>query len=81
MRDVMLIALCGAFGQIFIYLTISLHDCYKLSIMTTTRKCLTVLISALWFEHAFSEVQWLGASLVLTSTCAEVYLGNKRKRD
>ena len=53
-RDVMLIALCGAFGQIFIYLTISLHDCYKLSIMTTTRKCLTVVISAFMFNHDFS---------------------------
>mmetsp|Transcript_4520 Transcript_4520/g.5607 ORF Transcript_4520/g.5607 Transcript_4520/m.5607 type:complete len:230 (-) Transcript_4520:238-927(-) len=79
-RDVLLIALCGAFGQIFIYLTISLHDCYKLSIMTTTRKCLTVVISALAFDHWFTIQQWLGAALVLTSTCAEVYLGNQRKK-
>ena len=81
LRDVLLIALCGAFGQIFIYLTISLHDCYKLSIMTTTRKCLTVVISAFAFNHEFSNLQWLGASMVLCSTCAEVYLGNKRKRE
>lgn len=81
LRDVLLIALCGAFGQIFIYLTISLHDCYKLSIMTTTRKCLTVVISAIAFNHDFSSCQWLGASMVLSSTCAEVYLGNKRKRE
>ena len=76
-----LIALAGAFGQIFIYLTISLHDCYKLSIMTTTRKCLTVVISAIAFNHEFTSLQWLGASMVLVSTCAEVYLGNKRKRE
>lgn len=55
MRDIILIALCGAIGQIFIFLTISLHDCYKLSIMTTSRKCLTVVISALYFNHNFSE--------------------------
>ena len=54
MRDVILIALCGAIGQIFIYLTISLHDCYKLSIMTTTRKCMTVIISAFYFNHEFT---------------------------
>ena len=79
MRDIFLIAFCGAVGQIFIFLTISLHDCYKLSIMTTSRKCLTVVISAFVFNHAFSLTQWFGATLVLISTCAEVYLGNKRK--
>lgn len=80
MRDIVLIAVCGAIGQIFIFLTISLHDCYKLSIMTTSRKCLTVVISAFAFKHDFKQTQWLGAGMVLSSTCAEVYLGNKRKR-
>ena len=81
MRDIFLLAFCGAVGQIFIFLTISLHDCYKLSIMTTSRKCLTVVISAFAFNHVFSLTQWFGASVVLMSTCAEVYLGNKRKRE
>lgn len=81
MRDVFLIALCGAFGQIFIFLTISLHDCYKLSIITTTRKCVSVVVSAFAFNHAFTLIQWLGAGMVLSSTCMEVYLGNKRKRE
>lgn len=78
-RDVLLIGLCGAFGQIFIFLTISLHDCYKLSIVTTTRKCVSVVVSAFVFNHQFTPVQWTGACMVLGSTCAEVYLGNKRK--
>lgn len=81
LREVILIGLCGAFGQIFIFLTISLHDCYKLSIITTTRKCVSVVVSAFAFNHAFTHVQWFGASLVLASTCLEVYLGNKRKRE
>lgn len=81
LRDVLLISLCGAVGQIFIFLTISLHDCYKLSIVTTSRKCLTVVVSAFVFNHNFTVLQWLGASMVLFSTCAEVYLGNKRKRE
>jgi len=81
LRDVFLIAFCGAIGQIFIFLTISLHDCYKLSIMTTSRKCLTVVISAFAFEHDFSQTQWYGATMVLLSTIAEVYLGNKRKKE
>ena len=58
-----------------------MHDCYKLSIITTTRKCVSVVVSAFAFNHAFTQVQWLGASMVLGSTCMEVYLGNKRKRE
>ena len=79
--EVLMLALCGAVGQIFIFLTISLHDCYKLSILTTTRKCVSVVISAIAFNHNFTSLQWLGATMVLGSTCVEVYLGNKRKRE
>lgn len=80
-RDVLLLALCGAAGQIFIFLTLSLYDCYKLSVITTSRKCISVIVSAIAFNHSFTITQWSGASLVLGSTCLEVYLGNKRKRE
>ena len=80
MRDVLLIGLTGACGQIFIFLTISLHDCYMLSIITTSRKCFSVVMSAFLFNHAFTNMQWVGAGMVLGSTCLEVYLGNKKKR-
>lgn len=55
LRDTILISLCGAFGQIFIYLTMSLYDNYKVAIITTTRKCLSVVASAILFNHAFSR--------------------------
>lgn len=55
LRDTILISLCGAFGQIFIYLTMSLYDNYKVAIITTTRKCLSVVASAVLFNHAFSR--------------------------
>lgn len=53
---VIAIGLCGAVGQIFIFLTISLHDCYKLTIITTTRKCFSVVASAFMFNHAFTQL-------------------------
>ena len=81
MRQVILLGLCGAIGQIFIYLTISLYDSYKVSVITTGRKCISVVISNIAFNHTFSTTQWFGASLVLGSTCLEVYLGNKRKQE
>jgi UDP-galactose transporter B1 len=48
-QNVFLISLCGAMGQIFIYLTISLHDCLLLSVFTTSRKCLSVVLSSIIF--------------------------------
>ena len=49
--DTFVLALCGAFGQVFIYLTVSLHDGYKVSIFTTARKCFSVVFSAYVFRH------------------------------
>lgn len=54
-KATVLISLCGAFGQIFIYLTMSLFDNYKVAIITTSRKCLTVVASAMLFNHKFSK--------------------------
>lgn len=67
-----MVGLSGAVGQIFIFLTISLFDCYNLTIITTTRKFFSVVYSNFRFGHNFSEVQWLGAALVMASTFAEM---------
>jgi UDP-galactose transporter B1 len=78
-KNVLLISLCGALGQIFIYLTISLHDCLLLSVFTTSRKCLSVVLSSIIFKHAFSTMQWVGASMVLGGTILEVYVKHTSK--
>lgn len=78
-KNVLLISLCGALGQIFIYLTISLHDCLMLSVFTTSRKCLSVVLSSIIFKHAFTTLQWVGASMVLCGTVAEVYAKHASK--
>jgi UDP-galactose transporter B1 len=78
-KNVFLISLCGALGQIFIYLTISLHDCLLLSVFTTSRKCLSVVLSSIIFQHAFSTMQWVGASMVLGGTILEVYVKHTSK--
>jgi UDP-galactose transporter B1 len=79
MMDVLFFGTCGAVGQMFIFLTISLHNCLTLSIMTTCRKCFSMVVSAVMFNHSFSQVQHAGVLLVFSSTIAEVYFGNKRK--
>jgi UDP-galactose transporter B1 len=54
--DILMIALSGAIGQIFIFFTISLFDCYILTILTTTRKLFSVVISNIEFGHHFTPI-------------------------
>lgn len=49
-----MLGLTGAVGQIFIFLTISLFDCYNLTIITTTRKFFSVVYSNFRFGHHFT---------------------------
>lgn len=61
----------AALGQAFIYLTIGAFDCVILTTITTTRKFLTVFLSNVTFNHNFTQVQWIGAFLVLGSALTE----------
>jgi len=75
-----MIGVSGALGQIFIYLTISLFNSYLLTVITTTRKLFSVLLSNFSFNHHFTPIQWCGAGLVMCCTFAELVLGNAGKK-
>jgi len=53
-KQINTISIMGAVGQIFIFFTISMHNCHTLTIITTTRKCLSVVMSAIAFSHPFT---------------------------
>ena len=52
--DCIMVGLSGAIGQVFIFFTISLFDCYLLTIITTTRKFFSVVYSNFKFGHNFN---------------------------
>jgi UDP-galactose transporter B1 len=81
LRDVILIGASGAVGQIFLYLAISLFGSYKLSVITTSRKLFSVILSNFSFHHHFTSRQWLGAVLVMSCTVAELFFGKKEKKE
>ena len=54
LKETIYISLLGAFGQIFIFLGISLFGAFTVSIATTARKCFSVLASAYIFNHNFN---------------------------
>lgn len=78
-RNIMLIGACGAMGQIFIFFTISMFDCYLLSYITTSRKFITLVVSNIQFGHKFNNMQWLGAFLVIGCTSIELFTGKHSK--
>lgn len=80
LKNCLVWGLSGCLGQIFIFLTISLFDCYLLTIFTTTRKFFSVVYSNFLFGHNFDQTQWLGALIVMLCTLAEL-TGKKKKTD
>lgn len=55
LRAVITISVAGALGQIFIYFAISLFNCYVLTVITTSRKLFSVVLSNIAFQHHFSS--------------------------
>jgi len=78
--DCVMVGLSGSVGQVFIFFTISLFNCYLLTIITTTRKFFSVVYSNFRFGHKFSDEQWAGASIVMICTFVELF-SKKDKKD
>ncbi|KAL8967366.1 MAG: hypothetical protein Q9183_002954, partial [Haloplaca sp. 2 TL-2023] len=79
-KDILLFALCGAVGQIFIYYTLAQFSSLLLVTVTVTRKMLTMMLSVLWFGHRLSGMQWVGVGLVFGGVGAEALIGRREKK-
>jgi UDP-galactose transporter B1 len=71
--DVLLFALASAMGQNFIFYTITGPGPLACTMITTTRKFFTILISVLSHaDNSLAEQQWLGVALVFTGLSLEI---------
>eukprot|EP00301_Raphidiophrys_heterophryoidea_P027522 c9694_g1_i3.p1 GENE.c9694_g1_i3~~c9694_g1_i3.p1 ORF type:complete len:237 (+),score=49.05 c9694_g1_i3:389-1099(+) len=61
---IFLYALCGAFGQIFIFWALTAYGPERLALITTTRKFFSLLLSFIYFAHPLSVGVVLGSSIV-----------------
>jgi drug/metabolite transporter (DMT)-like permease len=77
-KDLVLLAVLGTVGQIFIFYTIANFSPLILSIVTTTRKFFTVLASIVIYHHQMSVFQWLSIGLVFTGVFVEMLSGSKK---
>lgn len=74
-NDIIQITLMGCVGQFFIFYTINHFGPTALSILTTTRKFFTVVVSIFYFKHIITEYQWV--SIVLVFIGVTIELGHK----
>jgi solute carrier family 35 (UDP-galactose transporter), member B1 len=79
LMDILAFAISGAVGQIFIFLTLSMHGSLILVTITVTRKLFTMLLSVVWFNHSLTKEQWLGVGLVFSGIGLEAYWTRKAK--
>jgi len=77
--DILAFALSGAIGQVFIFLTLSIHGSLILVTITVTRKLFTMLLSVIWFNHSLTRGQWAGVGLVFGGIGLEAYWASKAK--
>ncbi|KAK4507361.1 hypothetical protein PRZ48_001096 [Zasmidium cellare] len=78
--DIVGFAACGALGQVFIFMTLSIFGSLLLVTVTVTRKMLTMILSVVWFGHRLSGMQWLGVGLVFGGIGMEAELSKREKQ-
>jgi len=77
--DLIMISALGTIGQIFIFYTITNFSPFVLSIVTSTRKCFTLLLSILYFGHPVSPIQWIAIGLVFLGVVIEMFAKKSKK--
>eukprot|EP01117_Protostelium_nocturnum_P009837 TRINITY_DN3507_c0_g1_i1.p1 TRINITY_DN3507_c0_g1~~TRINITY_DN3507_c0_g1_i1.p1 ORF type:complete len:331 (-),score=66.29 TRINITY_DN3507_c0_g1_i1:29-1021(-) len=68
-----LFSLCSAVGQIFIHYTIFEFGALICSIVATTRKFFTILLSILFFGNELASLQWFAVFTVFSGLGIDIY--------
>ena len=79
--DLALFALTGSIAQVALFTALDLSNGLVVSIATTTRKFFTILISSIYYHHAFTVYQWVGIAIVFFSLFIETLLGKIGRRE
>ncbi|KAK2190658.1 hypothetical protein NP493_72g04056 [Ridgeia piscesae] len=77
--DVVLLSICSATGQLFIFYTISQFGAVVFTIIMTTRQALAILLSCIVFLHPVTAVGILGVLVVFMAVFVRVYCNYRIK--
>lgn len=80
LQDILLFAVCGALGQVFIFYTLNKFSSLLLTTVTVTRKMLTMMFSVILYGHKLTPGQWAGVGLVFGGIAAEAGVGRWEKQ-
>lgn len=75
------LAVCSAFGQAFIFLTISWFGPDTCAKITTVRKMMTVLTSIFVYNHSVAKEQWFAVMVVFGSVLTELVTAMAGKKE
>lgn len=74
------LGISAALGQFFIFMMITNFGSLSNSIVTTSRKFFTVLLSILIFGNHLSGRQWIGTILVFSGLFWDIFPRNLKKK-
>lgn len=79
LHDMLLFCACGIVGQLGIFYTIQEFGSLVSTIITTTRKFFSILISVVWNGNSLLFEQWVGVSMVFCGLMGNIWLKQRRK--
>jgi len=79
-RDCVVLSICSATGQLFIYYTISVFGPVVFVIIMTVRQALAVVLSCVIYSHPLSAVGVLGVLVIFSALFLRIYCGYRLKQ-
>ena len=80
MMHVAVLSVCSAFGQLFIFHTISQFGPVTFTIIMTTRQGLAILLSCMVYAHPITMIGGLGVLLVFAAIFIRIYVNQQQRK-
>jgi len=79
-RDCVVLSICSATGQLFIYYTISAFGPVVFVIIMTVRQALAVVLSCVIYSHPLSSAGIIGVLIIFSALFLRIYCGYRIKQ-
>jgi len=79
MFDCVVLSICSAVGQLFIYYTVITFGPVVFTIIMTCRQVVSVIISCIVYQHSMAPVAIIGILIIFTALFLKIYCGYKLK--
>eukprot|EP00092_Neocalanus_flemingeri_P107816 GFUD01138386.1.p1 GENE.GFUD01138386.1~~GFUD01138386.1.p1 ORF type:complete len:506 (+),score=138.74 GFUD01138386.1:120-1637(+) len=79
MLDCIILSICSASGQLFIYYTISVFGPVAFVIIMTVRQVFAVVLSCILFQHALAPVAIIGIFIIFSALFLKIYCSYRLK--